>query len=99
MNSLENAFYGLIALLALLVLVGGNRNSDTSFNSAVMIYKQRSSENVQGCYHQNDSLALCFNIQATFIELNSGDNSTLVRFSELPHDMFIFQILNDAFIG
>ena len=99
MNSLADAFYGLIAVLALLVLVGGSRNSDTSVKSAVITYKQHSSENVQGCYHQNDSLALCFNIQATFIELNSGDSSTLVRFSELPHDMFIFQILDDAFIG
>lgn len=79
MISLANTFFGIFAVLAFLVLVGGSRNSDTALKSAVLIYKQHSSENVKGCYHQVESFALCFDIQATFIELSSRDNGTLVR--------------------
>ena len=84
---------------AFLALVGGSDSSDATVKSAVLIYKQLSPENVKGCYHQSEVLALCFDIQATFIELSSRDRSALVRFSELPHKMFIFQILDDAFVG
>ncbi|XP_078376497.1 uncharacterized protein LOC144659841 [Oculina patagonica] len=99
MISLANAFFGIFTVLAFLVLVGGSRNYHPSTKGPVLIYKQHSPEIVQGCYHQHKSLALCFDIQASFIELSSGDNSTLVRFSDLPHEMFVFQILDDAFVG
>ncbi len=99
MISLANAFFGIFTVLAFLVLVGGSRNYHTTTKGPVLIYKQHSPEIVQGCYHQDESLALCFDIQATFIELSSRDNSTLVRFSDLPLEMFVFQILDDAFVG
>lgn len=94
-----NTLFGLFTALAFHVLVGGSMNSDTVLRSAPLVFNEHSSENIQGCYRQNKSLALCFDIQATFIELSSGDNRTLVRFSDLPYEMFLFQILDDAFVG
>ena len=94
-----NALFGLFATLAFHVLVDGSINSDRVVRSAPLVFEEHSSENIQGCYRQNDSLALCFDIQATFIELNSGDNRTLVRLSDLSHEMFLFQILDEAFVG
>ena len=88
---------GLFTALAFHVLVNGSVNS--VLRSTPLILKEHSSENIQGCYRQNESLALCFDIQAKLIELSTGDNRTLVRFSDLPHEMFLFQILDDAFVG
>lgn len=93
------ALLWLLTALALQVLVNGSINSSTVLRSARLVFKENSLENVQGCYRQNEMLALCFNIQPTFIELSSGDNRTLVRLNDLPHEMFLFQILDDAFVG
>ena len=92
-----NALLGLFTALAFHVLVNGSVNS--VLRSAPLVLKEHSSENIQGCYRQNERLALCFDIQFRFIELSTGDNRTLVRFSDLPHEMFFFQILDNAFVG
>ena len=94
-----NALLGLFSALTIHVLADGSINSDTVVRSAPLVFKEHSSDNVQGCYRQNESLALCFDIQARFIELSSGDNRTLVRLNDLPHEMFLFQILDVAFVG
>ena len=93
----NNQLLGLFTALALHVLVNGSINS--VLRSDPLVLKEHSSENIQGCYRQNESLALCFDIQARFIELSTDENRTLVRFSDLPHEMFLFQILDDAFVG
>jgi len=90
---------GLFTALAFHVLVNGRTYSDTVLRSAPLVFKEHSSENIQGCYRQNESLALCFDIQAKFIELRCGDNRTLVHLSDLPHEMFLIRILDDAFVG
>ena len=92
-----NPLFGLSTTLAFHVLVNGSINSVLRSDSLVL--KEHSSENIQGCYRQNESLAFCFDIQARFIELSTDDNRTLVRFSDLPRQMFLFQIMDDAFVG
>ena len=70
-------------------------------NGAGLVLKKHSAENIEGYYRQTEGLALCFVINETFIELRSGgdDGRTLAHFRDLQNGMFLFQILDDVFLG
>ena len=63
--------------------------------SAVLTLKENSAENIEGCY----GLALCFVINETFVQLKSNDNRTLAHFRDLQDEIFLFQVLDDVFLG
>ena len=67
--------------------------------SAVLTLNENSAENIEGCYGQRKGHALCFVINETFVHLKSKDNRTLAHFRDLQDEMFLFQVLDDVFLG
>ena len=81
-----------LLVFAFLVLITMGTAAD---KSAVLTLKENSAENIEGCY----GLALCFVINETFVQLKSNDNRTLAHFRDLQDEMFLFQVLDDVFLG
>ena len=89
-------FYSLLVFAFIALKIIGT----VADQGAGLALKEHSAENIEGCYRQRKGLALRFVINETFIELKSGDDTrTLAHFRDLQDGMFLFQILDDVFLG
>lgn len=61
-------------------------------------FEDRSNSLVKGCYHQNNSVALCFDIQRDFLKLTDKENKILVQYRRLPDQQFHAQVLDINFV-
>ena len=61
-------------------------------------FEDRSNSLVKGCYHQNNSVALCLDIQRDFLKLTDKENKILVQYRRLPDQRFHAQLLDVNFV-
>ncbi|KAJ7380061.1 hypothetical protein OS493_010768 [Desmophyllum pertusum] len=91
--TLSNALRQVLLLASLCIVVKG-----CNLTAASLKFENRSSRLVKGCYYQNESLSLCFEIRPGFIQLTDKKNNILVRYRKLARQRFHVQVLGDNFL-
>lgn len=54
---------------------------------------------VEGCYEHSQDLAVCFDVKKDSMLIKKASGEGIVHYQELGSDMFLYQVLDDAFVG
>ena len=61
--------------------------------------KSYSEDEVKGCYEHNQTLGVCFDVKKGSMKIQKTTGEVIVLYQELGQDMFLCQILGQAFLG
>ena len=58
-----------------------------------------SEDQVKGCYIQNQTLGVCFELEKDSMKITKTNGEEVVFYTKLDPDMFYYQVLDQGFIG
>lgn len=58
-----------------------------------------SEDEVRGCYEYNQTLGVCFDAKKGAMKIKKTTGEEIVHYRDLGHDMFLYQVLDQPFIG
>ena len=61
--------------------------------------KSYSEDEIKGCYKHNQTLGVCFDVKKGSMKIAKTTGEEIAHYQELGPDMFLYQVLDQAFIG
>ena len=61
--------------------------------------KTYSEDEVKGCYEHNRTLGVCFDVKTGSVKIEKPTGEDIVDYQELGEDMFLYKVLDQAFVG
>lgn len=90
----------IFLLLSVTAFLGSARNvgNPTELGQRLAL-DSYNDEQVKGCYHYNETLGICFDIQQHSMKLLKTTGENIFVDQDMYPDSFFYQVLDQAFLG
>ena len=61
--------------------------------------KNYSEDGVKGCYEHNQTLGVCFDVKNDSLKIHKISGEGIVHHLQLDPNMFLYQVLDQSFVG